>query len=380
VNTNYPGTPLSATEWNFAFAGEADFSTALADADAYGILGRERLYVASRWGAPSPANPNYQALKLFTNYDGRHHGFETVSVSDTNNANPDLFTSYAAVDPTGKILTVMVINKDPQNVAQVQFTLHGFNATQVATYALVPAAGNKFLTLVSPAQAWPSTQTFAPYTLTLLVISGSMPANPSAEWDLNPESVMVPASGTVTLHPKLTSGSSTVTLSSPQFDAGISSMDITGATITATQNGSIVVTAGSAPGFCHFTITGTDSSGVTQRQGGWIVVGNPAATLTKQGDQQTGAAGTTLPQNLTVTLAPGLSGGTATGASILFTTSAGSLTGNGMTGTMAIVLTNSSGQASVTLTLPSAPGPLSVTAEGPFGLGHPVVTFAETAQ
>jgi len=184
----------------------------------------------------------------------------------------------------------------------------------------------------------------------------------------------------VTLHPKLTSGSSTVTLSSPQFDSGIASMNITGASVTSGQNGMIVATAGSIPGFYHFSITGTDSSGVVQTQGGWIVVGNPAATLAKQGDQQVGAVGTTLAENLTVTLAPGASGGTASGAPILFVTSAGSLTSNGTTGLTLLVPTNGSGQASVTLTLPSAPGAVNVTAEGPYGLGHPVVTFTETAQ
>ncbi len=44
VNMIYPGTPMSFTEWSAAFAGESDFSTALGDADAYGIFGRERMY------------------------------------------------------------------------------------------------------------------------------------------------------------------------------------------------------------------------------------------------------------------------------------------------------------------------------------------------
>ena len=91
ANMIYPGTPVSFTEWSAAFAGESDFSTALGDADAYGILGRERIYLASRWVAPVPANPNYLALKLFTNYDGQHHGFATTSVSDTNNGDPESF-------------------------------------------------------------------------------------------------------------------------------------------------------------------------------------------------------------------------------------------------------------------------------------------------
>jgi len=76
LNANYPGNTVrdygvGARE----FASGADFSTALGDADAYGILGRERVYLASRWTAPDPANPNYLALKLFRNYDGAHHGF-----------------------------------------------------------------------------------------------------------------------------------------------------------------------------------------------------------------------------------------------------------------------------------------------------------------
>jgi hypothetical protein len=146
------------------------------------------------------------------------------------------------------------------------------------------------------------------------------------------------------------------------------------------------VTAGNTPGFCHFTVTGNDGT-VSQTEGGWIVVGNPAASLAKTaGDNQTGTAGTVLPTNLSVTLTAGQSGGNAAGASILFTVSAGSLTNvqegteKVYTGTKVIAVTNSSGVASVTLTLPATKGPVTVTAEGPYGLGHPTVpSFAETA-
>ena len=81
VNAIYPGTPLAITEWSAAFAGESDFSTALGDADAYGIMGRERVGVATRWLAPNPANPNYLVLKLYSNLNGsvqhwKHVGFQ----------------------------------------------------------------------------------------------------------------------------------------------------------------------------------------------------------------------------------------------------------------------------------------------------------------
>ncbi len=86
---------------------------------------------------PLPTNPNYQALKLYTNYDGAHHGFGTTSVSATHNANPSLFSTYAALNSTGTSLTIMVLNKDPANSAQVQFTTTGFTPTNVTTYTLV---------------------------------------------------------------------------------------------------------------------------------------------------------------------------------------------------------------------------------------------------
>ena len=56
-------------------------------------------------------NPNYLALKLYGNYDGAHGGFGTVSISDTNNGNVNLFSSYAALNSTGTKMTIVVINK-----------------------------------------------------------------------------------------------------------------------------------------------------------------------------------------------------------------------------------------------------------------------------
>ena len=377
ANSIYPGTPLAITEWSAEFAGASDFSTALGDTDAYGILGRERVSLASRWGAPDPANPNYQALKLYTNYDGAHHGFAQISVSDTNTGNPNLFSSYAAVDSTGTKMTVMIINKDPETSAQVSFNLNGFTPSSVTSYTLASTVPNTIA--VSSASSWSSPVTVAPYSATLLVITGATATKPSSEWDLNPDTTMVPAGGTVTLNPSITSGTGNVTLANAAFDAYEGATACTGtiniitAAITTTTNGTITVNAGGAPGFCHFTVTGTDSAGVIQSQGGWIVVGNPAATLTKTGDNQLGSPGGQI--TLGVTLSPGSSGGTNTGASIYFNTDAGSLSAP-------IVVTDQSGSgtATVTLTLPSSAGVVHVTAEGPYGLGHPVATFTETAQ
>ena len=54
----------------------------------------------------------------------------------------------------------------------------------------------------------------------------------------------------------------------------------------------ITVTAPTTPGFCHYTVTGSD--GTVTTQGGRLVTGNPAATLTTSGSGQSGTHGTTL--------------------------------------------------------------------------------------
>jgi len=369
VNSIYPGTPLAMTEWSAAFAGESDFSTALGDADAYGIIGRERVYLASRWLAPTPGNPNYLALKLFTNYDGAHHGFGTISVSDTNDADPNLFSSYAAVNSAGTSLTLLVLNKDPQNAVSTQLAFNGFTPSSVTTYALAASAPTAIT--ASSSHAWSSTVSFRPYSATLLVINGSTAQLPSSGWDLNPDTIMVAAGGTVSLQPKILSGAANVTLTAEQSDSGVS-LSLAQPVVTATQNGSVTVTAGNTPGFYHFTVTGSDGV-ATQNEGGWIVVGNPPATLSIAGNtnNQSGAPGSTL--TLSLTLNAGSSGGSASGATIFFTPDSGSVSSR-------IVTTDSSGNASVTLTLPSTAGTVHVTAEGPFGLGHPVATFTENAQ
>jgi hypothetical protein len=367
ANMIYPGTPVSFTEWSAAFAGESDFSTALGDADAYGILGRERMYLASRWVAPVPGNPNYLALKLFTNYDGQHHGFAATSVSDTNNGDPNLFSSYAALNSAGKTLTILVLNKDPADTVQAQFAVSGFTPQQVTSYTLASTTPTKIV--ASTTKAWSPTMIFAPYTATLLLVSGTSQL-PGAEWDLAPDTTMVAAGRKISLYPRITSGTATVTLGTPQVDTGIT-LAVTQPSLSPGHGGVISVTAGSTPGFYHYSVPSTDSAGVAQQQSGWILVGNPPASLTKTGDQQKGAVGTKL--NLSVTLNPGQSGGSAAGATVLFTTSAGSLSSRTVT-------TDSSGHAAVVLTLPSMTETVHVTAEGQYALGHPEATFTETAQ
>lgn len=366
ANTIYPGTPLAFTEWNFSLSttGESDFSTALADADAYGILGLDRVSLASRWTAPDPANPNYLALKLYTNYDGAHHGFAPISVSVTNTGDPNLFSTYAATSADGLTVTLMVVNKGPNNTASVGLNLgllYGL-PNSITTYSLAASSPSAIAIATPPITP---VMNFPPYSATLLVMTfphGHVNP-PQSEWDLNPDTIVIPAGGTATLQPRITSGTTNVVIineSAPNL--GIAG----GGTITPTQPGAVTITVPSStpPGFYSFSVTGAQAFPTFQN--GWVIVTNPAAALSKTGDGQTGGSLT-----LTATLVPGSSGGTASGADILFTTNVGTLS-------QRIVNTDSSGNATVTLTLPSGSGTATVTAEGPYGLGHPVATFTES--
>jgi len=388
VNAIYPGTPLSFSEWE-SFYNEWEFATALSDADAYGVMGREGLSFSTRWGGPSATDsttnqphPNYQSFKLYTNYDGAKHGFGTLSVSDQSTMNPDLFVSYAALDGTGTKMTIMVLNKDPGNTANVTFNLEGFSASTYTAYTVGSTNPGAITTAAST--AWSATQSFAANSITLLAVNGSQSSKPASEWYLNPDDLMIPASSTGILKPMIVSGTAPVTLTSAVFDAfeGATacsgSLTLTNPTITSALPATITVNPGSSPGFCHYTVTGNDGTS-TQTEGGWIVVGTPPATLTQAGNNQSGSDGTALLQSLTVTLNPGRSGFTATGASILFTTSAGTLSNGTTSGTSVIAQTNSSGTASVTLMLPSTRGNVTVTAQDPFALGGASLTFSETA-
>ena len=393
MNTIYPGTKFAITEWSTGFADNTnvnppifDFSTALSDAMGYGILGQQNAYLASRWTAPDPTAPAYQTLKLFRNYDGSHHTFGNLSVDATHNADASLFNTFAAVDTASGNLTILVVNGDPVNAAQVTFTLKNFaSPSTFKSYALSQA--NPTSIVASGSQAWNATQTFPAYSATLLVVSG-MPAAPASEWELNPTEIMAPAAGTAILSPRMLSGSGNVSLTSAALDtAGGGSISLTNPTITATTPGTLTINAGNTPGFYHFTVTGTDGTNV-QKQGGWLVIGNPPATLTN-GSPSSGTHGT--PVTLKVTLNPGNSIGTpacgtppcgptfASGASVLFTVDAGTLSGGAYgNATHQIATVDSTGVASVTLTLPAS-GVVNVQAEGPFALGHPLSSFTVTA-
>jgi GPI mannosyltransferase 3 len=132
-----PGTKLALTEYNWG--ADTTLPGALALADVLGIFGREDLYLATYWSAPDATSPAYQMFKLYRNYDAHGAQFLSISVS-TSPTDPNLFTTYAATDPTNNTLTVIVINKSPDYDDYAQLQLAGYAPEPTAAVYQVSAA------------------------------------------------------------------------------------------------------------------------------------------------------------------------------------------------------------------------------------------------
>ncbi len=165
VATNYPGTLIGITEYNWG--GDDFMNGATAQADVLGIFGREGLDLATRWTCPSSNSPTYNSIKMFRNYDGNKSVFGDTSVS-ASVPNPDMLATFAAVRASDGALTLMVINKD-SNFTPVALNLTNFAAS--GTAQVWQLATNKISSLGS--QSFTNnllTRTLPPQSVTLLVL------------------------------------------------------------------------------------------------------------------------------------------------------------------------------------------------------------------
>lgn len=129
VATNYPGTKIGITEYNWG--AEPYINGATAQADILGIFGRQGLDLATRWTTPDPGTPTYKAIKMYRNYDGNKSTFGDTSIL-TAVPNPDNLSAFGAVRTSDGALTLMVINKDILNASLINASITNFNATGTA--------------------------------------------------------------------------------------------------------------------------------------------------------------------------------------------------------------------------------------------------------
>jgi hypothetical protein len=173
VNQYYPGMPIGVTEYNWGAEGYLNGATA--QADILGIFGREGLDLATRWTTPAMGTPTYLAMKMYRNYDGAKSTFGDTSIRATV-PNPDNLAAFAAVRSGDGALTMMVINKDLNNVTPVTLTLANFNVSGSAQVWQLASPGTSISHLSNTALTnGVLQQALPPQSITLFVVPGVTP-------------------------------------------------------------------------------------------------------------------------------------------------------------------------------------------------------------
>ena len=103
-----PGLGLAITEYNFG--GDTGISSALAQAEALAIFGREGVELATRWAAPGHATRVQDAFRLYLDYDGAGARVAGASVR-ASSSNVDSVGAYAVDDTAHARLCVLLFNK-----------------------------------------------------------------------------------------------------------------------------------------------------------------------------------------------------------------------------------------------------------------------------
>ena len=129
VAAYYPGTKIGITEYNWG--AENYINGATAQADIFGIFGREGLDLATRWTTPGSSTPTFKAMKMYRNYDGNKSTFGDTSIF-AGGPNPDNVATFAALRSTDGALTIMAINKQINTNATANITLTNFLPASVA--------------------------------------------------------------------------------------------------------------------------------------------------------------------------------------------------------------------------------------------------------
>src|SRR5579862_295663 len=133
----YPGTPVAITEYNWG--AEAYINGATAQADIYGIFGREGLDMATRWTVPAATTPTYKSMQMYRNYDGHDSTFGNMSVS-ARAPQPDNLSAFAAIRTRDGALTVMVISKVLSGTTAITIDITHFAGAKLAkVYQLTSA-------------------------------------------------------------------------------------------------------------------------------------------------------------------------------------------------------------------------------------------------
>ncbi len=281
IAARYPATKLAITEYNWG--NDDGASSALAQAEALAIFGREGVDLATRWTAPADNSRVEDAFLLYLNYNGAGAKVagDTVRASTSN---LDQVGSYAIRN--GNTLYVLLFNKHTAvRTASVAVTgglsqtaaLYGFDATNRlrALGSAAPAAGILNLTLAARSA-----------TLAVLTLGTPPPPTPTRFYTLSPCRVLDTRSGSAV--PLMASGERLVTVGGGPCGVPTSAKAVS-ANLTVTQPtaaGNLVLfPTGATPG------TSTINYAAGQTRGNNAVVSlSTAAAVSIRCNQASGSA------------------------------------------------------------------------------------------
>src|SRR5580693_1979591 len=129
IQTYYPGTKLSISEYSFAM-GTNPLADMLTETDVLGIYGRQSLDFANMWNVPKPTDPLAYSFRIYRNYDGAGGQFGDTSVNSASTDQGQL-SVYGALRSADGALTVVAINKTTSAI-QTSLSLANFNSNSSA--------------------------------------------------------------------------------------------------------------------------------------------------------------------------------------------------------------------------------------------------------
>lgn len=177
----YPGTKIGITEYNWCDinneAATDNIGCAIAQADVLGIFGREGLDMATRFNAPVPSLPSYNAMKMYRNYDANKSTFGDVSVSAATAENPDNVAVFAAQRTSDATITAILLSKYATGTTAATVSLANFASSGTAQVWQLSGDGSAIHHLADTTLANGSLSVTLPaQSITLLVISGAQAA------------------------------------------------------------------------------------------------------------------------------------------------------------------------------------------------------------
>ena len=137
IESNYPGTKLAFTEYNYG--GADDISGGVAEADVLGIFGRYGVFAAALW--PSDKMPFFGGgLQMYRDFDGNGGSFGDTSVAAAND-NVVSSSVYASLDSTdGSRMVIVAINKTDHPLPAFVSISHFLPVTNAMAYQLTAAS------------------------------------------------------------------------------------------------------------------------------------------------------------------------------------------------------------------------------------------------